>query len=283
MGSSYIGARCRQGRGSRASVPARGRLRREQQGPRSSRSPIATGSSSKTEQAMNSIERPGLPQSLETATSMEPGEIVGGDVSACPVQAPASNEDPDGAHDVGAPVSMKPIEASDGPAWPPAPRFPTSTDAIEALEGHIWPSPAPLSKGPIEAIECHTWPPPVRTPASVSHAGVSEGQRPQEPGRRGQAELVLDEQEYWERQQAAGQAQEAPAMDGVFPAYRGKSISLSRACLIFVILVVVVITCYIITTRIIFLAQWSPAALLDSFYGPTRKTVTHGTPQPEVW
>ncbi|KAH6948551.1 hypothetical protein HPB50_025073 [Hyalomma asiaticum] len=231
---------------------------------------------------------------METAVSMEPGEPAGGDVSPCPEQVPESNEGPVSAQLVDAPASTKPADVVDGPALshaeavdapvlPPAVQIPTAATPIEAVEDYIRPSPAPMSKGPIEEIECRVWPRPAWAPAPVSSNGLPEGDGLPGPGRRGQAELVMDEQEYWQRQQAAGAAQEVPKLDGAFPAYRGNAINVSRACLIFVILVVIVITCYIIATRLIFLSKWSPAALFDSFYGPTRKTASYGTPQPEVW
>ncbi|KAH6920772.1 hypothetical protein HPB50_028241 [Hyalomma asiaticum] len=180
------------------------------------------------------------PLSMETTASVEPGEPGVEDISPCSVQAPASNEGPVSTQLIRAPSSMKPTEAVDGLVLPHAVRIPTAVAAIEALEDHIWPT-------------------------SVSHGGLLQGHRLSGPGRRRQAELVLDEQEYWQRQQTAGEAGKAVKMHGIFPAYRGNAINVSRACLIFVILVVVVITCYIIATRLIFLAKGSPAALFDSF------------------
>ncbi|KAH6939650.1 hypothetical protein HPB50_020251 [Hyalomma asiaticum] len=236
-----------------------GRLRHERQRPRSPRAPITTSqaetTSSKKEEAMKPGGRRSSPHSMETTASVEPGRPGGEVVSPCSVQAPPSSEGPVSAQLIRAPASMKPTEAMDGLVLPHAVRIPTAVAPIEALEDHIWPSPAPMSRGPIEAIECHAWPRPVWTPASVSHSDLLEEHRLPGPGRRRQAQLVMDEQEYRERQQAAGEAEKAVKMHGIFPAYRGNAINMSRACLIFVILVIVVITCYIIATRLIFLAM----------------------------
>ncbi|KAL3200405.1 hypothetical protein MRX96_013351 [Rhipicephalus microplus] len=204
------------------------------------------------------------------------------------------------------PGSQRPVypaeseEASDGAALPPGPkqtpasvgsplnRTPGTVTYVKST-GHIWPCPmrTPLPLRPMEAFEGPVSPrlmgSSVSMPSVGWYHGLPEEHRSPESGNQPLPELAIDEQEYWRQQQGGGEALAAPAVDGAFPAYRRNTTNPSRACLTFFVLVIVVMTCYIIGTRLAFLAKWSPASLLNSFYGPSRSTATHGTPQPPVW
>ncbi|XP_054918595.1 uncharacterized protein [Dermacentor andersoni] len=198
------------------------------------------------------------PRPARTSAAMNSGEVVEGPVWSRPMQTPAP---------------FKPGEAGEGPVWQHPMQSAASMKSGRAVESL--------------AARHHVWPHRMRTPASMLSAGSRDG-RPEEhrlpgSGRRGQPEIVVDEQEYWRRRQAEGEAQAAPAIDGIFPAFRRNTLNLSRACLTFAVLVVVVITCYIIVTRLIFLSKWSPMSLLNSFYGPSLTSATHGTRQPAMW
>ncbi|XP_049516949.1 uncharacterized protein LOC125942724 [Dermacentor silvarum] len=290
-------------------MPARGHMHHELRGPRSARATITPGHDhpeqteaigNKTEDAMKPREGRAWPRPTRTLASMNSGEAVEGPVWSQPMQTPASMksgevaEGPVWRHPMQTPASTKSGGAVQGPVWSHPMQTPASFKYDEVAEGPVWRHPMQFpasmkSGGAVEGRPArqHVWRHPRNIPASMLSAGSRDG-RPEErrlpgSGRRGLPEPANDEQEYWRRRQAEGVAQGTPPIDGIFPAFRRNTLNLSRACLTFIVLVVVVITCYIIATRIIFLAQWSPSALLNSFYGPSRTSATQGTQQPAMW
>ncbi|KAL3205483.1 hypothetical protein MRX96_040776 [Rhipicephalus microplus] len=162
------------------------------------------------------------------------------------------------------PDSQRPVypaeseQASDSAALPPGPN---QTPA--SVEGPVG-SPVNRTPGTVmymKAVDCDGS--SVSMPSVGRYHGLPEEHRSPESGNRPLPELVIDEQEHWRQQQGGGEALAAPAVDGAFLAYRRNTTNPSRACLTFVVLVIVVMSCFIIGTRLAFLAKWSPPASLN--------------------
>ncbi|KAK8767936.1 hypothetical protein V5799_005281 [Amblyomma americanum] len=65
-----------------------------------------------------------------------------------------------------------------------------------------------------------------------------------------------------------GHSPQPSTPDGVFPLVQRDAVNMPRACLILAVLVVIAATCYIVVSRLIFIAQWLSANGFPTYQSP---------------